>query len=56
MYKAELKLSSHLPDYVMSDLFRDFSLAFFFFFLSIESEFSEQASRQVTTEEPNKGL
>ena len=35
----------------MSDFLRDFSL--FFFFL-IEIEISEQASRQITTEEPKK--
>ena len=36
----------------MFDLFRDLSLTFF---SSIESEISEQASRQVVTEEPEKG-
>ena len=37
----------------MFDLLRDFFLAFFSI---IESEISEQASRQVATEEPNKGF
>ena len=36
----------------MFNLFRDFFLAFF---PIIESEILEQASRQVETEEPNKG-
>ena len=44
----ELKLSRHLPNCTMSDLFLDFSL--------IESKISEQASQQIATEEPNKGL
>ena len=39
-YRAELKLSRYLPNYTMSDLFRDFLLAFL---LLIESEISEQA-------------
>ena len=52
-HRAELKLSSHLPNCTMSYLFRDFSLAFF---TIIESEISEQASRQVVTEEPNQAL
>ena len=47
-HRAELKLSPHLPNCTMFDLFRDFSLAFF---PLIESEISEQASRQVATEE-----
>ena len=52
-HRAELKLSRHLSNCTMFDLFRDFFLAFF---PIIESEISEQASRQVATEEPNKGL
>ena len=52
-HRTELKLSRHLPNYTMFDLFRDF---FFSFFPIVESEISEQASRQVATEEPNKGL
>ena len=39
-YRAELKLSRYLPNYTMSNLFRDFFLAFL---LLIESEISEQA-------------
>lgn len=54
VYKAELKLSRHPPHRTMSDLFWDLFLAFFFGL--IYSEFSEQASRQGATEEPNKGL
>ena len=50
-HRAELKLSRHLPNCTVSDLFRDFFLASL-----IESKISEQASRQVATEEPNKGL
>ena len=50
MYKAELKLSRHLPDCAV----RSFPGLFFSFFWLIESEFSEQASRQVATEEPKK--
>ena len=49
---AELKLSRHVPNGNMFDLFWNFSLAF----SSIESEISEQASLQVATEEPNKGF
>ena len=45
-HRAELKLSHHLPNSTMFDLFRDFFLAFFSI---IESEISEQASRQVAT-------
>ena len=37
----------------MSDRFRDFSLVFF---PLIESEISEQANRQIATEEPKKDL
>ena len=50
-HRAELKLSRHLPNCTVFDLFRDFSLAFFSL---IESEILEQANRQVTTEEPKK--
>ena len=39
-YRAELKLSRYLPNYTMSNLFRDFFLAFL---LLIENEISEQA-------------
>ena len=53
VHRTELKLSRHLPKCIMFDLFRDF---FFAFFPIIESEISEQASRQVATEEPKKGL
>ena len=49
-HRAELKLSCHLPNYTMFNLFQEFFLAFF---AIIESEISEQASRQVATEEPN---
>ena len=52
-YRTESKLSRHLLNCAMSDLFQDFSLAVF---PLIESEISEQASRQAATEEPNKGL
>ena len=52
-HRAELKLSRRLPNYTMFDLFWDFSLVFFSL---IESEISEQANRQIATEEPNKGL
>ena len=50
-YRAELKLSRRLPNCTMSDFLRDFSLVFFSL---IEIEISEQASRQITTEEPKK--
>lgn len=49
--RAELKLLRILPNCTISDLFRDFSLTFFL----IECEISEQASRQVATEEIKKG-
>ena len=39
---TELKLSRHLPNCTMSDLFRDFFLAFLSL---IESKISEQASK-----------
>ena len=52
-HRAKLKLSRHLPNCTMSDLFRDFSLVFFSL---IESEISEQASRQIAIEELNKGF
>ena len=52
-HRAKLKLSRHLPNCTMSDLFRDFSLVFFSL---IESEISEQASRQIAIEKLNKGL
>ena len=45
------KLSRHLPNCTMSDLFQDSSLAFFR--RLTESEISEQVSRQVVTGEPN---
>ena len=48
-----IELSRHLPNWTMSNLSRDFSLAFFSF---IENEISEQANRQLVTEQPNKGL
>ena len=51
---SELKLPRHLPNYTLSDLFREFSLLSFF--SVIESEISEQASLQVTKEGPYKGL
>ena len=38
---------------IMFDLFRDFFLAFF---RQLKVKFSEQVSRQVATEEPNKGF
>ena len=41
-HRTELKLSRHLPNCTMSDLFRDFFLAFLSL---IESEISEQASK-----------
>ena len=41
-HRTELKLSRHLPNRTMSDLFRDFFLAFLSL---IESEISEQASK-----------
>ena len=41
-HRAELKLSRHLPNCTVFDLFRDFSLVFFSL---IESEISEQANR-----------
>ena len=50
-HRAELKLSRHPPNCAMFDLFRDFVLAFF---PIIESEISEQASRQVAIEEPEE--
>ena len=50
LQKKKKKLSRHLPNCTMSDLFQD-SLAFFR--RLIESEISEQASRQVATGEPN---
>ena len=53
-HRSELKLSCHLPNCIMSNLFWDFS--FVLFFLLIESKISEQTSMQVATEEPNKGL
>ena len=53
VHRAELKLSLHPPNCTMFDLFWDFFLAVF---PIIESEISEQASRQVATETPNKGL
>ena len=48
----ELKLSRHLPDCLVGPL----PGLLFSFFPIIESEISEQAGRQVATEEPNKGL
>ena len=52
-HRAELKLSHHLPNWTMSALFP----GLFFSFLSlIESEISKQGSRQVATEQLNKGL
>ena len=50
-HRTELKLSRHLPNCTMFDL----SGTSFSFFPIIESKISEQASRQVATEEPNKG-
>ena len=50
-HKAELKLSRRLPNCTMSDFLREFSL---FLFSLIESEISEQASLQITKEEPKK--
>ena len=51
-HRAELKLSRHVPNCSMFDLFRDFYLVFFFI---TESEISERASGQVATAvEPNK--
>ena len=50
-HKAELKLSRRLPNCTMSDFLREFSQ---FFFSLIESEISEQASLQITKEEPKK--
>ena len=52
-HRAKLKLSRHLPNCTMSDLFRDFSLVFFSL---IEIEISEQASRQMAIEELNNGF
>ena len=51
-HRAELKLSRHLPNCNV----RPFAGLLFSFFSIIESEISEQASRQVATEEPNKGF
>ena len=53
-HRAELKLSCHLPNCIISNLFQDFS--FVLFFSLIESKISEETSLQVATEEPNKGL
>ena len=50
---VELKLSRHLPNCTVSDHFLVFFLALFSLF---KSDFSEQARRQIATEEPNKGL
>ena len=52
-HRAELKLSRHLPNFIISDLFQDFPLVFFFVNWS---EILEQESRRVATEKPNKGL
>ena len=41
-HRAELKLSRHLPNCIMSDLFRDFFPAFLSL---IESEIAERASK-----------
>ena len=49
-YFTEVKIAS---SNFMSDRFRDFSLVFF---PLIESEISEQANRQIATEEPKKDL
>ena len=43
-HRTELKLSCHLPNCTMSDLFRDFYLAFLSL---IKSETSEKASRYI---------
>ena len=43
-HRTELKLSSHLPNCIMSDLFRDLFLAFRSL---IESEISEQANKSL---------
>ena len=48
---AELKLSRHLPNCAVFDLFRDFFLTFY---RLLKVKFSEQSSRQVATEEPKK--
>ena len=53
-HRAELKLSRHLPNCIVCYLFP--GLLSSFFFGLIESEISEQESRQLATEEPNKGL
>ena len=50
-HRAELKLSRHLSNCTV----RPFA-GLFSFFSIIESKLSEQASRQVAKEEPNKGL
>ena len=49
---TELSCHAIVPNCTMSDHFPDSSLAFSL----IGSEISEQASRHVATEEPNKGL
>ena len=49
-HEAQPKLSRYLPNCTMCDHFPDISQGFF---SSTESEISEQASRQVATEEPN---
>ena len=51
-HKAELKLSRHLSNCTV----RPFEGLLLTFFSISESKISEQASRQVATEEPNKGL
>ena len=48
---VELKLSRHLPNCTASDHFLVFFLALFSLF---KSDFSEQARRQIATEEPKK--
>ena len=49
-HRAELKLSRHLPNCTV----RPFPGLLSSFFPIIESELSEQGSRQVATEEPTK--
>ena len=51
-HRAELKLSRHLSNCTL----RPFAGLLFSFFSIIESKLSEQASRQVAKEEPNKCL
>ena len=52
-HRTELKLSGHLPNWTMSNLFWDLGL-FSSFFSLIENEILKQVSWQVATEQPNK--